>query len=159
MREYYKKGGKAKKSKSRVNEAGNYTKPGLRKRIFNRIKAGGKGGKPGQWSARKAQLLASQYKKAGGPSLASPAPKAKKPRVSVTFLRKPLSLYPTKSMPRLRGKNAQILRKASNIQSNPRRLPRRQRGIESNAPVLQVGRQGQQKVHVVQQAKANAQPR
>ena len=54
------------KSKSRVNEAGNYTKPGLRKRIFNRIKAGGKGGAPGQWSARKAQMMASAYKKAGG---------------------------------------------------------------------------------------------
>jgi hypothetical protein len=54
------------KSKSRVNEAGNYTKPGMRKRIFNRIKAGSKGGKPGQWSARKAQMLAQQYKKAGG---------------------------------------------------------------------------------------------
>ena len=50
MRLYYKKGGKTKKSKSRVNEAGNYTKPSLRKRIFNRIKAGGKGGnfQPGQ---------------------------------------------------------------------------------------------------------------
>lgn len=55
-----------KKSKSRVNEAGNYTKPAMRKRLFNRIKAGGKGGKPGQWSARKAQMLASAYKKAGG---------------------------------------------------------------------------------------------
>ena len=55
-----------KKAKSRVNEAGNYTKPSLRKRIFNRIKAVGKGGKPGQWSARKAQMLASAYKKAGG---------------------------------------------------------------------------------------------
>lgn len=55
-----------KKSKSRVNEAGNYTKPALRKRIFNRIKAGGKGGRPGQWSARKAQMMASAYKKAGG---------------------------------------------------------------------------------------------
>ena len=54
------------KSKSRVNEAGNYTKPALRKRIFNRIKAGGKGGKPGQWSARKAQMLAKQYKAKGG---------------------------------------------------------------------------------------------
>ena len=62
-----KRGGKVKKkSKSRVNEAGNYTKPGMRKRLFNRIKAGGKGGKPGQWSARKAQMLASAYKKAGG---------------------------------------------------------------------------------------------
>jgi hypothetical protein len=51
---------------SRVNEAGNYTKPGLRKSIFERIKAGGKGGAPGQWSARKAQMMAQQYKKAGG---------------------------------------------------------------------------------------------
>ena len=55
-----------KKSKSTVNKAGNYTKPELRKRIFNRIKAGGKGGAPGQWSARKAQMLAAAYKKAGG---------------------------------------------------------------------------------------------
>jgi hypothetical protein len=54
------------KSKSRVNEAGNYTKPALRKRLFEKIKAGSKGGKPGQWSARKAQLLALEYKKAGG---------------------------------------------------------------------------------------------
>ena len=55
-----------KKTKSRVNEAGNYTKPGMRKRRFNRIKAGSKGGKPGQWSGRKAQMLAKQYKAAGG---------------------------------------------------------------------------------------------
>ena len=48
----------AKKSKSRVNEAGTYTKPAMRKRMFNEIKAGGKGGRPGQWSARKAQMLA-----------------------------------------------------------------------------------------------------
>ena len=69
MRSYYKTGGPAKrkrKSKSRVNEAGNYTKPGMRKRMFNSIKAGSKGGKPGQWSARKAQLLAQRYKKGGG---------------------------------------------------------------------------------------------
>ena len=67
MRVYYKKGGGVKKkSKSRENEAGNYTKPGMRKRLFNSIKAGSKGGKPGQWSARKAQLLANRYKKAGG---------------------------------------------------------------------------------------------
>ena len=58
--------GGAAKSKSRVNEAGNYTKPGMRKRQFQRIKAGSKGGAPGQWSARKAQMLASAYKKAGG---------------------------------------------------------------------------------------------
>ena len=55
-----------KRKKSRVNEAGNYTKPAMRKRLFSEIKAGGKGGKPGQWSARKAQLLATRYKKAGG---------------------------------------------------------------------------------------------
>tara|TARA_S200002703_G_scaffold37202_1_gene32391 strand:+ start:217 stop:420 length:204 start_codon:yes stop_codon:yes gene_type:complete len=55
-----------KKAKSRVNEAGNYTKPALRKRLFSQIKSGGKGGNPGQWSARKAQMLAAAYKKAGG---------------------------------------------------------------------------------------------
>lgn len=59
------KGG-APQAKSRVNEAGNYTKPTMRKNLFNKIKAGGKGGNPGQWSARKAQLLASQYKAKGG---------------------------------------------------------------------------------------------
>ena len=57
---------KKKKTKSRVNEAGNYTKPALRKKIFNRIKAGTKGGKSGQWSARKTQMLDEAYKKAGG---------------------------------------------------------------------------------------------
>jgi len=56
----------AKGGESKVNEAGNYTKPGMRKALFERIKAGGKGGAPGQWSARKAQMLAAQYKKAGG---------------------------------------------------------------------------------------------
>ena len=55
-----------KKAKSKVNAAGNYTKPTMRKTLFNRIKAGGKGGNPGQWSARKAQMLATAYKKAGG---------------------------------------------------------------------------------------------
>lgn len=54
------------KTESRVNEAGNYTKPAMRKRLFSRIKAGGKGGRPGQWSARKAQLLARKYKDVGG---------------------------------------------------------------------------------------------
>jgi len=54
------------KGGSTVNAAGNYTKPGMRKGLFNRIKAGGKGGAPGQWSARKAQMLAKQYKAKGG---------------------------------------------------------------------------------------------
>lgn len=53
-------------TKSRVNEAGNYTKPALRKKLFEKIKAGDKGGAPGQWSARKAQMLAKEYKDAGG---------------------------------------------------------------------------------------------
>lgn len=43
-----------------------YTKPSLRERIKNEVMAGSKGGKPGQWSARKAQLLAQKYEKAGG---------------------------------------------------------------------------------------------
>tara|TARA_B100000519_G_C13795944_1_gene228798 strand:+ start:267 stop:485 length:219 start_codon:yes stop_codon:yes gene_type:complete len=54
------------KGGSTVNAAGNYTKPGLRKSIFNRVKAGSKGGAPGQWSARKAQMVAKQYKAKGG---------------------------------------------------------------------------------------------
>ena len=60
----YKEGGKV---KSKVNEAGNYTKPSLRKRIFNSIKAAAvQGTGAGQWSARKAQLMAKRYKAAGG---------------------------------------------------------------------------------------------
>ena len=55
-----------KKRKSTVNQAGNYTKPKLRRRLFNEIKRGTKGGAAGQWSARKAQMLAQRYKKAGG---------------------------------------------------------------------------------------------
>jgi hypothetical protein len=56
----------ATKPKSKVNVAGNYTKPGMRKTLFESIKAGGKGGDPGEWSARKAQMLARQYKAKGG---------------------------------------------------------------------------------------------
>jgi len=60
----YKEGGAV---KSKVNEAGNYTKPDLRKRIFNSIKASAvQGTGAGQWSARKAQLMAKRYKDAGG---------------------------------------------------------------------------------------------
>ena len=55
-----------KKTESKVNEAGNYTKPALRKKLFNQIKAGSKGGDPGEWSARKAQMLAKEYKAQGG---------------------------------------------------------------------------------------------
>jgi len=55
-----------KQTKSKVNEAGNYTKPTMRKALFNKIKAGTKGGDPGEWSARKAQLLVNQYKAKGG---------------------------------------------------------------------------------------------
>ena len=52
--------------KSTVNAAGNYTKPGMRKELFNKIKAGTKGGDPGEWSGRKAQMLAKEYKSKGG---------------------------------------------------------------------------------------------
>lgn len=53
-------------TKSKVNQAGVYTKPSMRKALFNKIKAGSKGGDPGEWSARKAQLLAREYKSKGG---------------------------------------------------------------------------------------------
>ena len=53
-------------AKSKVNAAGNYTKPGMRKALFEKIKAGTKGGDPGEWSARKAQMLAREYKAKGG---------------------------------------------------------------------------------------------
>ena len=54
------------KAKSTVNAANNYTKPTVRKSIVSSVKAGGKGGSPGQWSARKAQMVAKQYKAKGG---------------------------------------------------------------------------------------------
>lgn len=54
------------KAKSKVNQAGNYTKPGMRKALFSKIKAGSKGGDSGEWSARKAQMLAREYKSKGG---------------------------------------------------------------------------------------------
>ena len=53
-------------AKSTVNKAGNYTKPSMRKRMFQSIKSGTKGGKAGHWSARKAQMLAKRYKAGGG---------------------------------------------------------------------------------------------
>ncbi len=62
--EQYAEGGEA---KSKVNEAGNYTKPGMRKSLFEKIKGQAtQGTAAGQWSARKAQLLAKQYKSKGG---------------------------------------------------------------------------------------------
>jgi hypothetical protein len=55
------------KVKSKVNEAGNYTNPGMRKKLFDQIKSSStQGTAAGQWSARKAQLLAKKYKAAGG---------------------------------------------------------------------------------------------
>jgi hypothetical protein len=55
------------KVKSKVNEAGNYTNPGMRKTLFNRIKSQAvQGTGAGQWSGRKSQLLAKQYKAKGG---------------------------------------------------------------------------------------------
>ena len=61
-----KKTAKKATKRRKVNEAGNYTKPTMRKKLFEEIKAGSKGGKPGQWSARKAQMLAKKYKAKGG---------------------------------------------------------------------------------------------
>jgi hypothetical protein len=59
----YAKGGKV----SKVNQAGNYTKPSMRKSLFESIKASAvQGTAAGQWSARKAQLLAKKYKEKGG---------------------------------------------------------------------------------------------
>ncbi len=52
--------------KSKVNQAKVYTKPSMRKELFEKIKKGTKGGDPGEWSARKAQLLAKEYKAKGG---------------------------------------------------------------------------------------------
>jgi hypothetical protein len=54
------------KKKSTVNSAGNYTKPTMRENLFKKIKSGSKGGDAGEWSARKAQLLAREYKAKGG---------------------------------------------------------------------------------------------
>ena len=60
----YADGGKV---KSRVNEAGNYTKPGMRKKLFEQIKSSAtQGTAAGQWSGRKSQLLAKKYKAKGG---------------------------------------------------------------------------------------------
>jgi hypothetical protein len=57
----------ATKAKSTVNEAGNYTKPELRKKIVSSVKAAAtQGTGAGQWSARKSQLVAKKYKAAGG---------------------------------------------------------------------------------------------
>jgi len=54
------------KKKSGVNAAGNYTKPTMRKSIVASVKASGSGGRPGQWCARKAQMVAKKYKAKGG---------------------------------------------------------------------------------------------
>ena len=57
---------KKKRKKSTVNKAGNYTKTTMRKKLFQKILRGSKGGRAGLWSARKAQMLARQYKAKGG---------------------------------------------------------------------------------------------
>ena len=60
------KTGSTTKKKSTVNAAGNYTKPTMRKSLVASVKAGSSGGRPGQWSARKAQMVAKKYKAKGG---------------------------------------------------------------------------------------------
>lgn len=57
---------KSSKTKSKVNQAGVYTKPGMRKSLFDKIKAGTKGGDKNSWSARKSQLLVREYERKGG---------------------------------------------------------------------------------------------
>jgi len=56
----------AKRSAKKKSSSANYTKPELREKIKNRVVAGNKGGRPGQWSARKAQLVTNEYKAEGG---------------------------------------------------------------------------------------------
>lgn len=56
----------AKKSAKKSSSSGNYTKPELREKIKKKVVAGSKGGRPGQWSARKAQLVTNEYKAEGG---------------------------------------------------------------------------------------------
>lgn len=57
---------KSRKTKSKVNQSGVYTKPGMRKSLFSKIKAGTKGGDPGEWSAIKSMILSKAYRAAGG---------------------------------------------------------------------------------------------
>ena len=83
---------KLKAGGSTVNKAGNYTKPTMRKRLFNSIKAGSKGGNPGQWSARKAQLLAARYKKSATGNTSSILSKV------ITF-EQPTTLFPLRLTP------------------------------------------------------------
>ena len=130
-----------------MNEAGNYTKPTMRKRLFERIKAGGKGGRPGQWSARKAQMLAAAYKKAADTEIekeesmalrksqkslrrwtkqkwrtksgkpSTQGPKATGERYLPEKAIKALSSVNT---PRLRSLNAERLEKVNSILNNPK---------------------------------------
>jgi hypothetical protein len=116
--------------KSRVNEAGNYTKPGMRKALFERIKAGGKGGAPGQWSARKAQMLAQQYKKSGGGY--NLLLRGQRPLVNAIYQNQPLSHYLPPSMQLLQGLNGQVKLRVSSSCLNLRELQRKQRGLDSD---------------------------
>jgi hypothetical protein len=94
--------------KSRVNEAGNYTKPTMRKNLFNKIKAGSKGGNSGQWSARKAQS------RSGVLSLVSHLVK----QVSVIYQRPLLSLCRLLSMLLLLKLNVKVVVRVSSLYVN-----------------------------------------
>ena len=93
-------------AKSTVNKAGNYTKPSMRKRMFQRIKAGSKGGNSGQWSARKAQMLANLLLR----------------QVKDTYLRRLLSLYLLKNTLQLQQLNEKAAKKVNNTLNNQKRL-------------------------------------
>ena len=117
-----------------------YTKPELRERIKNKVMASTKGGKAGQWSARKAQIVAQEYKKAGGGytgsktskqkslskwtkedwglSQVSLAHKARVLQVSVIFPRKHVKLYHLLNMLRLQPRSVKTYAKENNFLNN-----------------------------------------
>ena len=124
----------------------------MRRALFNRIKAGNKGGRAGQWSARKAQMLAKQYKAKGGgyrygtckvTKVASCMDETKwrtkrqallkgqKLPLNVIYLKKQLRLFLPVNTPRLRLQNAEQLEKVNKYLNNPSRLLRKRKAIES----------------------------
>ena len=141
-------------AKSRVNEAGNYTKPAMRKALFNRIKAGTKGGKAGQWSARKAQMLAKQYKAKGGgyrlwhflnhrdlfvhgqdkngePNQVNLVHKGQKLLVNVIYLKRQLRLFLPPNMPRLQLKSERQLEEVNKFLNSQKRLQQKRKNTEA----------------------------
>jgi hypothetical protein len=132
---------------ARTNEA-------LWKRIVASVKRGSKGGKAGQWSARKAQLATQRYKKAvvilavrlkpkslylsglkriGELSLVSLALRVRRLRVSVTCLRRHERLCPKRNMPLRHVRNVLTPKQVNNLVNNLKRLQRKQQDIENSS--------------------------